>query len=105
MPTGIGQKTKSVFNLVSSGVVVPFPECEDGIFDCNFVTPVFADATGFEAQNDKSSILGMFDAFVTGVVFTLQKKVAGSYADQAVFSATYGEIYPQGSFTTKPNYL
>lgn len=98
MPTGIGQKAIITFNLVDSGSTTPFPECDDNKFDCNFIVPVFANASGSELENDKSSILAMFEAWTTASVFVIQKKVGGVWTDQATITdQTYGEYYALGT--------
>jgi hypothetical protein len=99
----IGQRIKQTFSLVDSGTAPTFTECENNIFDCGFMMPVFAGGTG-DLENDKSSILAMFQAWTTAAVFTIQKEEGGPYKDKATFSNSYGTLYPLGFSTSKPKY-
>jgi hypothetical protein len=100
----IGQRIKLTTNLVDSGSTAGFAECENNLYDCGFIMPVFAGGDN-ELENDRSSILAMFESWTTDASFTIQKKVSENvFDDVAEFSSTYGEYYPLGSFTNKPKY-
>lgn len=104
MPTG--QRTKQLFTLVNSGEVISLPSfCTDNKYDCNFVLPVYADNSGEDLKNDKSSLLIIPQGWVSDISFVLQKYVSSVWTDQATITDdTYGEYYPQESFETKASY-
>lgn len=101
-----GQRTFEVFCIVNSGEeATNTPFCDDGRFDCNFVMPVFADSSGDDLRNDKSSYLVPAQEWVSNITFTLQKNEANVWVDKSVIiDDTYGLYSPQGSFESKPKY-
>ena len=105
MATGICQRSTQVFARVTSTSRVSFPECENNLYDCQYTSTVFADGTTDEFKNDKTSILGMFEAWTSGVVIKLQKLSAGTYSDLVtIANDDLGEYYHLGYWTSKPYY-
>jgi len=105
--TDIGQKSKIVYALVSTGTAksLDIVGCESSINDCDYITPVMANDSGNLLENDRSSFLGMFQDWTTSAVFVLQKQIGGTYIDQVTITDdTYGEWFPQGSFPSKLKY-
>lgn len=104
MPTG--QRTLQLFTLVKSGDEDDIPAfCDDGKFDCDFKIPVFADASGEDLKNDKSSILIMPEDWVSAITFVIQKYSGSAWSDQATISdQSYGEYYDQGDLEGHPTY-
>lgn len=107
--TNIGQKAKETYTLVTTDggsiQAAPLPLDCDAEGDCNYITPVLANESGDDLENDKTSILGMFQDWTTSAEFVIQKKIAGNWTDQVTIADdTYGDYYPQGSFASKLKY-
>lgn len=104
----IGQKTKTVFQFVSSGKTTPsfsVEDCATTQYNCDYENVVMANDSGLDLENDKSSVLGMFADWTTAAVFVLQKLESGVYVDKnTIVDNTFGEWFPQGSFDSKPKY-
>lgn len=102
---GIGQRSYLITNLVlGGGDNLTLPECDLGKFNCPFLQPVFADGSGDDLKNDKSSIIKMFQTWTTAAVFTLQKN-EGVWTDQATITDdTYGEYYSLAYWDEFPKY-
>jgi hypothetical protein len=101
----IGQRSRLLCYKIGNGSAAEFPECDDGLFDCGFVIPQFADGSSDDLKNDKASILMPFEQWTTAVDFTIQKLVGGNWTDMDPFDDnTYGEFYDIGDLPSKPKY-
>lgn len=104
----LGQKGKATFNVVKVGKPkgLNIAGCEPiTIYDCNYITPVLANNTGNDLENDRSSFLGMFQDWTTSAIFVIQKKTGTTFIDKGtVNDNSYGEWFPQNSFKKKPKY-
>lgn len=101
--TEIGQRWTKVFPLVKAKLLATVPICDDGKFDCNYYSLVFADNTGDDLKNDKNSFFRQFQSWTTGCDFIIQKDINDVWTDMATITDdTYGEYYPLGTFTLQP---
>ncbi len=106
MATGIGQLIYKVFTLVNPTVGSGFPTCEDNKYDCPYDIPVITDGTTDEFKNDKSDVFKFSALWTTGIVYTIQKLLTepDTYEDKSVFSTSYGENFPMGTYPAIPKY-
>ncbi len=107
MATNVGQKTKITYALVNTGTAksLDIEDCDTAVNDCNYITPVLASGSSNDLENDKSSVLGMFQSWTTSAIFVLQKKTGGTFIDKTTITDnSYGTWYPQGAFASKPKY-
>lgn len=86
-------------NNPSRGVVTPNIPASQLSGCCDFTLKVFADNTGNETQNDKSTIIHCYDSICSSASMELFKRVSGAWVSMSsITDNTYGTFNAFGYF-------